>query len=113
MKNSTRWILFLGGIVVLILGVHYIVVPLWPSYPVMGWGYHHFGPRTFPWGFFIGLLGIIGMDSFCTSFSSLHPALNQQRKKRFSAHTAAGSLSEVNRLQGYAPKILAKRKCKR
>ena len=61
MKNSTRQILFLGGIAVLILCVHYIVVPLWPSYPVMGWGYHHFGPRAFPWGFFIGLLGIIGI----------------------------------------------------
>ena len=61
MKNSTRWILFLAGIVVLILCIHYFLVPLWPSYPMMGWGYRHFGPRTFPWGFFIGLLSIIGL----------------------------------------------------
>ena len=61
MKNSTRWILFLAGIVVLILCVHYILVPLWPSYPMMGWGYHHFGPRAFHWGFFIGLLTILGV----------------------------------------------------
>jgi len=61
MKNSTRWILFLSGIVVSILCVHYILVPLWPSYPVMGLGYRHFGPRTFPWGSFIGLLTIFGM----------------------------------------------------
>jgi len=61
MKNSTRWILFLIGIVVLILCVHYFLVPLWPSYPMMGWGYRHFGPRTFPWSFFIGLLSVIGL----------------------------------------------------
>ena len=61
MKNSTRWILFLAGIVVLILCVHYFLVPLWPTYPIMRWGSHHFGPSTFPWSSFIGLLTIFGV----------------------------------------------------
>ena len=79
MKNSTRWILFLGGIVVLILCVHYIVVPLWPSYPMMGWGYHHFGPRAFPWGSFIGLLTILGVGFIL--YKLLSPSFGSQSIK--------------------------------
>jgi len=72
MKISTRWILFLAGIVVLILCVNYILMPLWPSYPVMGWGFRHFGPRTFPWGSFLGLLiaFIIGLALYKLLFPS-------------------------------------------
>ena len=76
MKNSTRWILFLAGIVVLILCVHYILVPLWPSYPMMGWGSHRFGPRTFPWGSFIGLLTIFGVGFVLYKF--LFPSSGSQ-----------------------------------
>jgi nitrate reductase gamma subunit len=60
MKASRRWLLFLGGVVVLFLGIHYLLVPSWASYPMIGWGFHRFGPRIFPWGSFIGLLAIIG-----------------------------------------------------
>jgi hypothetical protein len=59
MKTSVRWVLFLAGIVVLILCVHYLLVPSWASYPMIGWGFHRFGPRIFPWGSFIGLLTIL------------------------------------------------------
>ena len=61
MKNSTRWALFLGGIVVMIFSIYYFFVPLWPAHPTIGWGYRHFGTRTFPWGSFIGLLTLFGM----------------------------------------------------
>ena len=61
MTNSIRWVLFLIGIAVLIVCVHYILMPLWPSYPMMDWGHRHSGPRTFPWGSFIGLLTIFGV----------------------------------------------------
>lgn len=59
MKASVRWVLFLAGIVVLILCVHYFLVPSWASYPMTGWGFHRFGPRIFPWSSFIGLLTIL------------------------------------------------------
>ena len=61
MTNSIRWLLFLVGIGVLILCGYYIFMPLWPSYPMMDWGHRHSGPRTFPWGSFIGLLTIFGV----------------------------------------------------
>jgi hypothetical protein len=79
MKNSTRWILFLAGIVVLILCVHYFLVPLWPSYPMMGWGSHRFGPRTFPWGSLIGLLTIFGVGFVLYKF--LFPSSGSQSEK--------------------------------
>jgi hypothetical protein len=60
MSNSIRWILFLTGIVVIVLSVHYLLVPLWPSYPLMVSGHRHFGSRTFPWGSLTGLLTIFG-----------------------------------------------------
>jgi len=59
MKTSLRWVLFLAGIVVLIMCVHYFLLPLWASYSMMGWGSHRFGPRMFPWGSFIGLGAIL------------------------------------------------------
>lgn len=66
MKNALRWMLFLVGIVVLVLGVHYFLVPYFPlpfrsSYPMIGWGFHRFGPRMFLWDSFLGLLAIIGI----------------------------------------------------
>jgi hypothetical protein len=79
MKNSTRWALFLGGIVVMILGIHYFFIPLWPTYPTIGWGYRHFGPRTFPWGSFIGLLILFGMGFVLYKF--LFPSSGSQSEK--------------------------------
>jgi hypothetical protein len=76
MSNSTRWILFLTGIVAVILSVHYFLVPLWPSYPMMGWGSHRFGPRIFPWGSFIGLLTIFGVGFVL--YKLLSPASSSQ-----------------------------------
>jgi len=61
MSNSIRWILFLTGIVAVVLSVHYFLVALWPTYPMMGWGSHRFGPRAFPWGAFVGLFAIFGV----------------------------------------------------
>jgi hypothetical protein len=58
-KNSTRWILFLGVIGVLFLGIYYFIIPsllFWPPYSVMGWRPYYFGPRTFPGVSFLGLL---------------------------------------------------------
>jgi hypothetical protein len=59
MKTSARWVLFLAGIVVLVLCVHYVLVPSWAIYPMIGRGFHRFGPRIFPWGSFTGLLTIL------------------------------------------------------
>ena len=59
MKTSLRWVLFLAGIVILSLSVHYFLVPLWASHPVMDWRSHRFGPRMFLWGSFIGLMNIL------------------------------------------------------
>ena len=59
MKTSTRWLLFLAGVVVLILCVHYFLVPLWASYPTIGWGSRHFRPRMFPWGSVVGLAAML------------------------------------------------------
>ena len=59
MKASGRWILFLAGIVVLVLWVHYVLVPSWAIYPMIGWDFHRFGLRIFPWGSYIGLLTIL------------------------------------------------------
>ena len=79
MKTSTRWILFLAGIGVLILCAHYILVPLWPSYPMTGWGSHRFGPRTFPWGPFIGFLPIFGVG--LVLYKCLFPSSGSQSNK--------------------------------
>ncbi len=64
MKTSVRWVLFLAGVVVLVLCVHYFLGPYFPlpfraSYPMIGWGFHRFGPGIFPWGSFVGLLTIL------------------------------------------------------
>jgi len=61
MTNSIRWLLFLIGIAVITLCGYYVFMPLWPSYPVMGWGHRHSGPRTFPWGSIVGLLTLFGV----------------------------------------------------
>ena len=59
MNTLIRWILFLAGVVVLILCVHYFLVPLWTSYPMIGWGSRHFRPRMFSWGPVVGLIAIL------------------------------------------------------
>jgi hypothetical protein len=56
MKHSTRWILLVAGAAVLIFGLYYFILPSWSAYAMMGWGFRHFGPRTFPSGSFLGLL---------------------------------------------------------
>ena len=58
MKTSVRWVLFLFGIAVLILCLHYFLVPSWAAYPMIGLRFHRFGPGIFPWSPFIGLLTI-------------------------------------------------------
>jgi hypothetical protein len=80
MSNSIRWILFLTGIVAVILSVHYFLVPLWPSYPMMGWGYRHFGSRTFPWGSLTGLLTIFGVEFIL--YKLLFPSSGSQPTKK-------------------------------
>ena len=54
-----RWLLFLAGVVVLILCAHYYLVPLWASFPPIGWGSRHFRPRMFPWGSVVGLAAMV------------------------------------------------------
>ena len=61
MTNSIRWVLFLVGSVLLILCVHYILVPLWPTPSLIGWRPHHVTYRGFPWGSFVGLLAVFGI----------------------------------------------------
>jgi hypothetical protein len=82
MKNSTRWILFIGGIGVLVLGMYYFINPswlFWPPYSTMGWRPHYFGPRTFPGVSFSGLLiaFIIGF----ALYKLLFPSSGSQPKK--------------------------------
>ena len=74
MKNSTRWILFIAGIGVLVLGMHYFINPSWPFYFTMGWRPHYFGPRIFPGISFLGLLIIfmIGFVLYKVLFRSSH-----------------------------------------
>jgi|CryGeyStandDraft_6_1057127.scaffolds.fasta_scaffold129567_2 hypothetical protein len=99
MKNSTRWILFLSGIVVSILCVHYILVPLWPSYPVMGLGYRHFGPRTFPWGSILGLLltFVIGFAWFKILFPSSGTSSSSEKKAEDFCPFCVGEFEECER----------------
>ena len=59
MNTSMRWGLFLAGLVVLILCVHYFLIPLWPGYPPIGWASRHFRPRMFPWGSLVGLAAMV------------------------------------------------------
>jgi len=110
MKNSTRWILFLAGIVVLILCVHYFLVPLWPSYPTTGWGYRHFGPRTFPWVFLLELLiaFIIGFALYKLLFH--HPDLNQREKRRMSAPYCGREFQRSESTTGVHSEDLSKEK---
>ena len=79
MKNSTRWIMFLGGIVILILCIHYFLVPLWASDPPMVPGHRHFGSRTFPWSSFTGLLAILGVGFVL--YKLLFPSSGSQSTK--------------------------------
>ena len=109
MKNSTRWILFLTGIVVLILCVHYFLVPLWPSYPIMGWGYRHFGPRTFPWGFFIGLLSIIGLFVLYKLFFPSHGSQSPREEEDLCPYCGR-ELERNKSISGVRPEDLGKEK---
>jgi hypothetical protein len=61
MKNSRRWAWFLAAAAVLSLGLYYFIVPSHAVYAMMGLGDRHFEASTFPWGFIIGLLSIIGL----------------------------------------------------
>jgi hypothetical protein len=75
MNNSTRWILFLGGIGVLVLGMYYFINSsslFWQPYSVMGWRPYYFGPRTFPRVSFLGLLiaFIVGLVLYKLLFPS-------------------------------------------
>jgi hypothetical protein len=79
MKNSARWVLLLLGAAVLILGVCYFVLPFWPVYPMLGWRSHHFGPRTFPWGSFLGVL--IAFTIGLTLYKLLFPSSASQSAK--------------------------------
>jgi hypothetical protein len=82
MKKSTRWLLFIAGIGVLVLGMYYFINPswlFWPPYSTMGWRPHYFGPRTFPGVSFLGLLiaFIIGF----ALYKLLFPSSGSQPKK--------------------------------
>lgn len=61
MKSSVRWVLFFFGIGVLLLSLYYLIPNSWSAYPVTYWRGHPFGPRTFPWGFFLGLLTVFAV----------------------------------------------------
>ena len=109
MKNSTRWVLFLAGIVVLILCVHYIFVPLWPSYPMMGWGSHRFWPRTFPWGPFIGLITIFGVG--LVLYKCLFPSSGSQSAKEEDSCPYCGrEFVRCESIRGIRPEGLEKEK---
>jgi hypothetical protein len=109
MSNSIRWILFLTGIVVLILCIHYILLPLWPSYPMMGWGHRHFGPRTFPWGSVIGLLTLFGVGFIC--YKLLFPAsISQSAKEEDSCPCCGREFERGESISGVRDEDLEKEK---
>jgi len=82
MKTSTRWLLFLAGVVGLILCVHYFLVPLWASYPTIGWGSRHFRPRMFPWGSVVSLVAMLagGFIWYKVLFPSPSPQLRKEEE---------------------------------
>ena len=108
MKDSTRWILFLGGIVVMILGIHYFFIPLWPSYPVMGWGSHRFGPRSFPWGSFIGLLTIFGVGFIL--YKLFFPSSGSTREEEDVCPYCGREFERGESISGASPEDLQKEK---
>ncbi len=61
MNNSLRWGLVIMGVVALVLGIYYWVLPFRAIYPVWGWRYFYSGPRMFsPFPFF-GLLILVAL----------------------------------------------------
>jgi hypothetical protein len=79
MKSSGRWVLFLGSITVLILGVHYFLAAPWASYPMVHWGFHRFGPRIFPWGSLLGVLAVTGIGFLL--YKLIFPSSDSQATK--------------------------------
>ena len=79
MNTSGRWGLFLGGMVVLVMGVHYFLVAPWASYPMVHWGFHRFGPGIFPWSSLLGLLAVIGIGFLL--YKLLFPSTGSQATK--------------------------------
>jgi hypothetical protein len=80
MKNTIRWGFFLAGIAILFLiFFHYFAPPFWPFHPSIGWRPYYFGPRTFPWVSFLGVLiaFIIGF----ALYKFLFPLSGSQPKK--------------------------------
>jgi hypothetical protein len=61
MKNSVPWILFFAGMVILTFGTYYFFNSFFPFHSVASSGSHHFGPRTFLWGFFLCLLTVFAV----------------------------------------------------
>ena len=82
MNKSTRWILFIAGIGVLVLGMCYFIIPswlFWPPFFAMGGRLHYFGPKTFPWVSFLWLL-IAFIVGFAL-YKLLFPSSGSQPKK--------------------------------
>jgi hypothetical protein len=112
MKNSTRWILFIAGIGVLVLGMYYFINPswlFWPPYSTMGWRPHYFGPRTFPWASFLGLLiaFIIGFALYELLFQSLG---SQPKKEENFCPYCGREFERSESISGVRPEYLGKEK---
>jgi hypothetical protein len=80
MKTSTRWVLFLVGAAVLIASLYYFALASWPVYSTIPWKSHHFGPRIFPWGSFLGLL-IVFTIGFALYKLLFQPSGSQLRRE--------------------------------
>jgi len=112
MKNLTRWILFLGVIGVLFLGIYYFINPsllFWPPYSAMGWRPYYFGPRTFPGVSFLGLLiaFIVGL----ALYKLLFPSSGSQPKKEEKFCPFCGrDLQRSESISGVRPEDLGKEK---
>jgi len=112
MKNSTRWILFIGAIGILILGVYYLAIPFWlfsPPYSTMGWRPYYFGPRTFPSVSFLGLLiaFIIGFALYKWFFPS--SGFQQKKEEKFCPFCGR-DLQQRESISGVRPDNLGKEK---
>ena len=110
MKNSTRWVLFLAGIGVLILGMYYFVVPSWPVYSMAGWRSHHLGSRVFPWGSFLGLLitFILGLALYKLVFRSSDS--NTEEKKDDFCPYCGRDFQRGESISGVCPEDFGKEK---
>jgi len=110
MKTSTRWILFIAGIGVLVLGMYYFINPswlFWPPFFAMGWRPHYFGPRTFPWVSFLGLLiaFIIGFALYKLLF--LSSGSQPKKEEKFCLHCGR-EVERSESISGVRPEDLRK-----